>query len=1015
MESSTESPKTSIKVLYRKCIESFGNLTQRLNSDNSDHVLSAYIPLPTIQDELGRFRVWAGNVGADRTGRVSLDYRLREASQIHDKVRELLLDLDQKLHEVVSIVPGQEHTTGFSNQSDFESSTALLERILPARETDYENDVKIELECLTTDITEIVTNLYRLSVIIRHPAPRDRTQKFAAIDVSHFELFDIRHVQEKFPEAPEYLVRRLGRANTKRRQILTYYEKHHEKIFKYIDVNVPEFPVAMPKQQDSVRVVDPVNIGYSREDTKTDMTETTPATYCQPAPDIVEVASEAGQSETSYATSISSSSSSRHEFSVPLPPNSKFAFEGYPFKCPYCFQMIEVHDNRSWKKHLFEDLQPYVCTFEDCPKPDRMFDSRAEWFEHELHLHRREWFCNVCNVIFSTAALAEMHLREKHDDLFVKAQVLAAVDRCQRAITTDQGCPLCGEAHPPSRIRSHLARHLQVLALLALPRLIGVDLENVEFIAVDAQRPRVDNASLTKFEDPMLRPSQRSEDTELNMETNFPDAHEDITALHSTKSTFPLTVDEIPDCLRKARNSLHDATEVVHDHTRRFITESKLKEVVNDRLLMTLFREYECKWAQGVDVNEILRHYLKVLSILIWIGWDKWDKFDEYFLSQTRGVIVDKERCDKALPFNWDDTRASFLKDDHFGERFNREQYMFLPIIITEGEIVECKMHSRLPFLEADTRLVSMIATADKSQLQKGTVNKSLPRVLGKGAFGVVRKELVAPGHFQRSGNSNWKEQVIAVKHISDSGSYEGESINLKKLRQCLTEHKRLMIHLGGVTIGRNFYLFYDAADMDLQMFLTGRYMPFKHESFRSQCYDAIYQASGLASGLKTLHEFSLGGREVACYHLDLKPDNILIKDWHPTDSPVGTWMISDFGLSTIREVGESTEVGGDEEDMEVNVVIGPLSLAAVVDRRLQLSRAVTAKREGSTFGPPESKVSRRSDVWSFGCILSVVLTYILGGIDLVELFDYFRSRDDDDNECNDYFYRPKINDTGYV
>ncbi|KAF8535410.1 hypothetical protein BDD12DRAFT_893068 [Trichophaea hybrida] len=511
---------------------------------------------------------------------------------------ESSLDLDQKLYGVASIVPEEEHTTGVLKQSDFETSTASLERILPARETDHEDEVQIELECLTMDITEIVTNLYRLSVIIQQPAPRDRTQKLAAIDVSRFEPFDIRHIREKFLEAPEYLVRRLGRANTKHRQILAYYEKHHEKMPKYIDANMPEFPVAMHKQQqNSPRVVDPANIGYSREDTKTDMTETTPATYCQPAPDIVEVASEAGQSETSYATSISSSSCcSRHEFSVPLPPNGKFAFEGYPFKFP-CFQMIEVHDNRSW--NIFSKISSHMFAPSKTLKPDQMFDSQAERFEHELRLHRREWFCNVCDVIPSTVVLSEMHLREKHDDLFVKAQVLAAVDRCQRAITTDQD------------VRS-------VLALLALPRLIGVDLENAEPISVDAQRPRMNNESLTKFEDLMPRPSQRSDDTELNMETNFPDAHEDITAQYSTRSTFPLTVDEIPDCLRKARNRLSHAAEMDHDSTRRFIPESKLKKIVDDQLLTELLKGYE--WAQGANVGEILRHYLKVLSILIWIG-----------------------------------------------------------------------------------------------------------------------------------------------------------------------------------------------------------------------------------------------------------------------------------------------------------------------------------------------------------------------------------------------------------
>lgn len=45
------------------------------------------------ENELARLRVWAGNVGAHQTGKVSLDHRLREASWYRDRVVELLDDL----------------------------------------------------------------------------------------------------------------------------------------------------------------------------------------------------------------------------------------------------------------------------------------------------------------------------------------------------------------------------------------------------------------------------------------------------------------------------------------------------------------------------------------------------------------------------------------------------------------------------------------------------------------------------------------------------------------------------------------------------------------------------------------------------------------------------------------------------------------------------------------------------------------------------------------------------------
>jgi hypothetical protein len=52
-----------------------------------------------ISDQLSRFKLWAGNIGAHRTGRSSLDYRLRDSSHLHTQVMRLLDDLSTSLNE----------------------------------------------------------------------------------------------------------------------------------------------------------------------------------------------------------------------------------------------------------------------------------------------------------------------------------------------------------------------------------------------------------------------------------------------------------------------------------------------------------------------------------------------------------------------------------------------------------------------------------------------------------------------------------------------------------------------------------------------------------------------------------------------------------------------------------------------------------------------------------------------------------------------------------------------------
>lgn len=66
-----------------------------------DHQQHAAISYSAACDELGRFRIWAGNIGAlqDDPKRTSLGFRLREAPRVANQVVELLQDLSESLEE----------------------------------------------------------------------------------------------------------------------------------------------------------------------------------------------------------------------------------------------------------------------------------------------------------------------------------------------------------------------------------------------------------------------------------------------------------------------------------------------------------------------------------------------------------------------------------------------------------------------------------------------------------------------------------------------------------------------------------------------------------------------------------------------------------------------------------------------------------------------------------------------------------------------------------------------------
>lgn len=118
---------------------------------------------------------------------------------------------------------------------------------------------------------------------------------------------------------------------------------------------------------------------------------------------------------------------------------------------------------------MFRDIRPYVCTFKDCPRPDYLFSSQYEWFEHEQLLHRRSWFCNACDTDFHAATVFRDHLIQKHSGLFGPSELQIIVDRAERSTESDQPCPLCGEELPPQKLQRHLAGHMQLHALALLP------------------------------------------------------------------------------------------------------------------------------------------------------------------------------------------------------------------------------------------------------------------------------------------------------------------------------------------------------------------------------------------------------------------------------------------------------------------------------------------------------------------------------------------------------------------
>ena len=238
----------------------------------------------------------------------------------------------------------------FSDISDSDGSEN------PNASAGEEEEPVSELSQLLLAIMEAIASLYKLSITIRNPAPRDRYAKaayLAPFDAS----FDVGHIYEKFPHlrSKVWLVERLGKANTKRRELLRYRSEYRENIGGDIrrSIDLSEGQELANAPGDVASNDAQINTGASVAGGKADSVSYSQLTPTKVTTDAAnsneensDMRSTASQSEYSYVTSISEDN--LHSMrQVPEPP--KESANGKPFECPYCFMILTFKNINLWK------------------------------------------------------------------------------------------------------------------------------------------------------------------------------------------------------------------------------------------------------------------------------------------------------------------------------------------------------------------------------------------------------------------------------------------------------------------------------------------------------------------------------------------------------------------------------------------------------------------------------------------------------------------------------------------
>ena len=343
------------------------------------------------EDELGRLRMWAANIGAHRIGQSSLDYRLRDASHIRQQVLKLLDIVRRRLKDARELLDEDSECDNDSS-SDGEDSNP---------------DEPSEIAQIQDSVATMISCLFQMSMLIRNPTKHDVRRESHRSEISAFAPYDFNHVREKFPKANEILVSRLGTAITQRRKYLSYRERHAAKLKQGL--------------LGGASGADTATVGVFSDTIATDPQ--------QKNIDFDDRASDSGVSQTSYAPTL------RGSGNITIPPAPKASHNGEPFECPFCYYIITLDRGHSWAKHVFQDLQPYLCLETDCMTPQKMYTNRREWIYHMRSVHTRS------------------EKQEGPDG------------------GTPISCPLCDLVCVNlGYLDKHVARHMQELALFALPQ-----------------------------------------------------------------------------------------------------------------------------------------------------------------------------------------------------------------------------------------------------------------------------------------------------------------------------------------------------------------------------------------------------------------------------------------------------------------------------------------------------------------------------------------------------------------
>ncbi|THV52280.1 hypothetical protein BGAL_0083g00020 [Botrytis galanthina] len=492
-----------------------------------------------LENELGRFKIWAGNLGVFAPGRASVDYRLRDDADVKEILVQMLDRLRQSTKQAMDPPVILEEEAEEENEKDYNSDSSSEDSM--AISLDNESDAGSETDDLPSlhsvdvvatalnTIKDTITRLYRLSTIIKKPSSANENVKvanFIAKDEASAELVEFQNsvrwqIEFRFPDASPTLLNRLVEAAVFRRRKLEYRERHKEKLKQGVERSFSsDLVLPLIPKSTVIRSAGAQHRGTPilRQQANSARGSISTMNYSATEASSINRLKFASYPKSVAISGITRSAVARREqLDIPAPP-SKSEGEVKEAVCPYCFRIVDKEDmiQARWKRHVLRDIEPYVCLFDGCNKSTGYFATVEDWVNHMQWQHAVVWCCQVPgheSTVYRSEEEFKHHLREEHKNAFNETQLSIIVKKASQPTSDLFGssalasngngneshsagaCPLCpfsvdipernalpdnlevAKASLPvsKELCDHIAAHMEAIALLSLPERDDLD------------------------------------------------------------------------------------------------------------------------------------------------------------------------------------------------------------------------------------------------------------------------------------------------------------------------------------------------------------------------------------------------------------------------------------------------------------------------------------------------------------------------------------------------------------